>query len=177
MAERGRRRASSSDRLATSWRSVLLTIGALIGAACLLATATVLVAGLRPIAFSSGSMRPAISPGDLALAEHVSAGEVGVGDVVSVRDRAGRRVTHRVTRVEAYGSRIRLTLKADAASAPDAQAYDVTSVDRVVTTIPWLGHVVGSPVGLVLGGGFVACLGLVVLVPHRRVRGARRADG
>ena len=177
MADAGRRRTSGSDRLASSWRSVLLHSGAFLGAVCILATVVVLTAGLKPIAFGSSSMRPAISPGDLALAKTVSADEIGVGDVVSVDDRSGRRVTHRVVRVEPYGSSIRLTLKSDSAAVPDPEAYEVTSVDKVVTVVPWAGHVVGSPVGLAAGALFIACLGLVVFVPRRRLRGTRRTGG
>jgi signal peptidase len=133
--------------------------------------------GITPIAFRSDSMAPAISSGDLALARSVSAGDIGEGDIVSVIDRQGRRVTHRVVEFQPYGSRIRLTLQADGSGAPDVEAYDVTDADRVFASIPWLGYVFGPARGLVaisIGGVFVACLAVVVFVPRRRIRGTRR---
>lgn len=177
MADGGRRKASSSTRLAASWRTVVLNLAALLGVICLAATIAVLALGLRPIAFGSDSMSPAISSGDLALTRSVPAGDIGVGDVVSVDNRAGQRITHRVVSVQPFGNSIRLTLKADAAGAPDAEAYDVTSADKVVTVVPWAGHLVGSPVGLAIAAIFVAALALVVFIPRRRLQGMRRAIG
>ncbi len=175
----GRRKARSGPRTSGFWRSTLLNVGAALGAICLVAAGLGAALGVTPIAFDSDSMAPAISSGDLALARSVSAGDIGEGDIVSVTDRQGRRVTHRVVQVQPYGSSIRLTLQADDSGAPDAEAYDVTEADRVFMSIPWLGHVFGPARGLVaisIGGVFVACLAIVVFVPRRRIRGTRRTD-
>lgn len=177
MSDGGRRRASSSTRLAASWRTVVLYVAALLGVVCLVSTVVVLALGLKPIVFGSDAMSPAISSGDLALARNVTAGDIGAGDIVSVDNRAGERITHRVVSVRPFGNSIRLTLKADDAVAPDVEAYEVTSADKVVTVIPWFGHVVGSPVGLAVGATFVAALAVVIFVPRRRLQGARRAAG
>ena len=176
MADGGRRRASSSTRLAASWRTVVLYVAALLGVICLVSTIAVLALGLKPIVFGSDSMSPAIHSGDLALARNLPAGDIGVGDIVSVDDRAGQRVTHRVVSVRPFGNSIRLTLKADGAAAPDVEAYEVTSADKVVTVIPWVGLVVGSPVGLAAGAIFVAALAVVIFIPRRRLQGARRVS-
>ena len=176
----GRRRARSGPRTRGFWSSTLLNTGAVLGAVCLVVVAIAALMGVKPITFSSDSMAPAVSPGDLVLARTVSAGDIGVGDIVSVDDRQGRRVTHRVAAVQAYGSSIRLTLKADNSAAPDAETYDVTKVDRVFLAIPLLGHVFGAAAGLLaigIGGVFVACLAVVLFVPRRRIGGTRRATG
>lgn len=172
---RGRRRARNRLRTGWFWRTALLNVAALLGVVCLVSTIAVLALGLKPIAFSSDSMSPAISSGDLALTKNVPAGDIGVGDVVSVDDRSGQRVTHRVVSVQPFGNSIRLTLKADAAGAPDVEAYEVTSADKVVTVIPWAGHVVGSPIGLAVAAVFVAALAVVLFIPRRRLQGMRRA--
>ncbi len=172
-----RRKARSGPRTGDFWRSTLLNVGAALGAVCLLAAGLGALLGVTPIAFRSDSMAPAISAGDLALARSVSASDIGEGDIVSVSDRQGRRVTHRVVEVQPYGSSIRLTLQADDSGAPDAEAYDVTKADRVFMSIPWLGYVFGPARGLVaiaIGSVFVACLAIVVFVPRRRIRGTRR---
>ena len=70
-------------------------------------------------------------------------------------------MTHRVVAVEPYGSSIRLTLKADANPAPDAETYDVTEVKRVVSTLPWLGWLFAPADGmlaLIIGAVFIGCL-------------------
>lgn len=174
----GRRKASSGPRTGGFWRTTLLNVGAVLGVVCLVAAGLGAVFGVTPIAFSSDSMAPAISSGDLALARTVSAGDVGDGDIVSVTDRRGSRVTHRVVEVEPYGSSIRLTLQADDSAVPDAETYDVTEVERVVTSIPLLGYVFGPGRGLIaigIGGVFIACLAVVLFVPRQRLRGTRRA--
>jgi signal peptidase len=175
----GQRKARSGPRTSGFWRATLLNVGAVLGAICLVAAILGAALGVTPISFRSDSMAPAISAGDLALARSVSAGDVGKGDIVSVTDRQGRRVTHRVVEFQPYGSRIRLTLQADDSGAPDAETYDVTKADRVFVSIPWLGYVFGPARGLVaisIGGVFVACLAVVLFVPRRRIHGTRRTD-
>jgi signal peptidase len=158
---------------------VLLNVCAFLGVLCLVGTVAVAVLGVTPIAFRSDSMAPAISSGDLALAKSVSAGDIGEGDIVSVTDRQGQRVTHRVVEFHPYGSSIRLTLQADKSDVPDAETYDVTEADRVFMSVPWLGYVFGPARGLFaisIGGIFVACLAVVLFVPRRRIGGTHRTD-
>lgn len=174
----GRRRARTGPRTSGFWRTTLLNVGAALGVVCLVAAGLGAVLGVTPIAFRSDSMAPAIASGDLALTKTVSAGDVGEGDIVSVTDRRGSRVTHRVVEVEPYGSSIRLTLQAEDSAVPDAETYDVTEVERVFMSIPLLGYVFGPAGGRVaigIGGVFVACLAVVLFVPRRRLRGTRRA--
>lgn len=175
----GRRKARSGPRTADFWRSTLLNVGAALGAVCLVAATLCAIFNVTPIASRSDSMAPAISSGDLVLATKVSAGDIGDGDIVSVTDRQGRRVTHRVVELHPYGSSIRLTLQADDSSVPDAEAYDVTHAERVFMSIPALGYLFAPARGLIaisIGGVFVACLAVVLFVPRRRIRGTRRTD-
>jgi hypothetical protein len=116
----------------------------------------------------------------------VPASEVHRGDVVSVRDAAGTRVTHRVVSVATQGEQRQLTLKGDANAHPDAEAYNVTEAQRVFLHVPRLGYVVGwltGPIGLFLLGLYAALLLSVVFRreppgngrPSSRAR--RRASG
>lgn len=174
----GRRKARSGPLTIGFWRTTLLNLGAALGVVCLLAAALGALLGVTPIAFGSDSMAPAIASGDLALARTVSAGDVGEGDIVSVSDRRGSRVTHRVVGVEPSGSSIRLTLQADDSAVPDAETYDVTEVERIFMSIPLLGHVFSPLRGLLavgIGGVFVSCLAAVLFIPRQRLRGTRRA--
>ena len=146
-------------------REVALTTSAVAGVLCLVLLLAGLVLGVRPLVFRSGSMAPAIDTGALALARTVPASEVHRGDVVSVRDAAGTRVTHRVVSVATQGEQRQLTLKGDANAHPDAEAYNVTEAQRVFLHVPRLGYVVGwltGPIGLFLLGLYAALLLSVV---------------
>lgn len=137
------------------WRDLVLWIGAILGSLCLLWAVVGAALGLTPLVFTSGSMSPAIDAGDLSFARTVTADRVGPGDVVSVLNSDGVRITHRVVGVDPTDDGAVLTLKGDANAAPDAEAYTVSSVERVEVTVPWLGRVVdaaSSPLGMFLGG-------------------------
>jgi signal peptidase len=103
--------------------------GALLGAAAGLATVSLLVGllsvtlvptalGWRSDVVLSGSMRPALEPGDVVLSAPV-AGTVQVGDVVVVRDpaRTGHTLVHRVDSVRPDGS---LVTRGDANTTVDS---------------------------------------------------------
>lgn len=143
-------------------RETTLWVGATLGALCLLWTVVVFAFGLTPLVFTSGSMAPAIGAGDLAFATTVDAGDLAVGDVVSVINDRGTRITHRITKVDDQddGDAV-LHLQGDANREPDEQAYRVTEAERVVFSVPLAGHVVnavGSPNGMFVGGFLVAGL-------------------
>ncbi len=163
----------------TRLREALLTAGAVVGSLCLLVALAGLVAGVKPLVFRSGSMGPEIPAGSLGLARPVAAVELEVGDVVSVINREGVRVTHRVVTIGGTGGSRDLTLRGDANSGPDAETYSVADADRVFWSAPALGYGVawlGSPLGLFVLGG--VCVGVLVLgfrrSPSRPGDGGRR---
>jgi signal peptidase I len=177
-------------RVARSAREVLLTLGAVLGATCLLLGLVAVTAGVHVLVFRSGSMAPAIDTGDLALTRTVSAAELRADDVVSVIDSGGSRVTHRVVDVAGPRAQRQLTLRGDANEQSDREVYTVSDVQRVVLVIPKAGYLVAwstGPIGLVLLGGYGAFLLSVLLrrrddsdddpqsPPRSRARGHRRA--
>lgn len=150
-------------------RELVLTAGAVLGAACLAMGLVAVVAGVDVLVFRSGSMAPAIETGDLAFTETVEATDVHRGDVVSVLDADGQRVTHRVVGLSAVGGRHELTLKGDANEQADREVYTVTEVQRVLFVVPRAGYLVAwatGPVGLVLLGGYATFL-VSVLIRRR----------
>jgi signal peptidase len=113
--------------------------------------------GWDPMVVSSGSMRPALSPGDVVMIGDRPSGPIGVGTVVSFRDRNGMVVTHRVAHVDDDGT---LRTRGDASSGVDGVKLaqdDVLGVGRFV--VPF----VGTPV-LWLRSGAYGQLALVLLV-------------
>lgn len=139
---------------------VALWITAALGTVSLLLALATVVAGVQPLIFRSGSMGPEIPAGSLGLARTVDATAVSVGDVVSVTDANGVRVTHRVVEAEpAGGGSVSLTLKGDTNREPDARPYVAEEVDRVFLDVPWLGRLaswMASPWAMFLSGIVVA---------------------
>lgn len=142
-------------------QNALLTVGAVLGALCLLAALAGLLFGIKPLMFRSGSMEPAIPTGALALSIPANAADIHVGDIVSTENSAGTRITHRVTAVTPAEGYAELTLKGDANDVVDGETYPITTVDRVFWSVPVLGYAVAwltSPVALFLGGLLTAYL-------------------
>lgn len=170
-------------------QELALTVGALLGLGCILATVAGYAFGITPLVFRSGSMSPAIGTGDLAVSQTVDASSLGRGDIVSVLNADGNRVTHRVVNIASQGAARQLTLKGDANRSPDPETYTVTRADRVLFDIPKAGYVVDAasgPAGLFVLGVYVT--GMLVLAfrrrppgdadvpPPARRGGARKAD-
>jgi signal peptidase len=103
----------------------------------------------------SGSMEPAISPGDTVVVESIPAEAIAIGDVITFRT-AGSEipVTHRVVDVTegSEGQRAFVT-RGDANEDPDQQPVTADRViGRVAFTVPYVGYViqfVNSPTGFV----------------------------
>jgi signal peptidase I len=173
-----------------SAREVFLTLGALLGVLCIVATIAGVAFGVKPLVFRSGSMSPAIHTGDLAVARTVDASDLKVGDIVSVVNAEGNRVTHRLVNVARQGNARQLTLKGDANKVADAEVYTVKKAERVLFDIPKAGYVVNaaaSPGGVFVLGAYVTVMLLLVFrrkgptdgdetpAPKRK-GGARKAD-
>lgn len=155
-------------------REVLLTSGAVLGVICILATVAGTAFGVKPLVFLSGSMSPAISTGDLGIARTVDASALRRGDIVSVVNADGNRVTHRVVNSAAQQDARQLRLKGDANKVADSEVYTVTRADKVLFDVPKAGYVVdaaASPGGLFVLGLYVA--GMLMLVFRRRDRDDR----
>jgi len=132
-------------------RETLLWVGGALGTLCLLSLLAGWLFHLTPLVFSSGSMSPAYDAGALGIAREVPAAELSVGDVVSVVDAQGSRVTHRIAAIESDGAAAVLTLRGDTNDVVDAQPYRVEAADRVAFGIPYAGYALNamaSPFGV-----------------------------
>jgi signal peptidase I len=172
------RRAS----LASVARESLLSAGAVLGVVCIVMTLLGFAFGVRPLVFRSGSMSPAIHTGDLAFARSVEAGDLRRGDIVSVINSAGSRITHRLVAVAGQGESRSLTLKGDANSVADPEVYEVTEADRVMFGVPRIGYLVGwmsGSWGIFLLGAYVMflCSALVKGRPGQPAGAAAQAAG
>lgn len=155
-----------------SRRELALNIGAIAGTVCIVLAFVSMTLGVTPLVFRSGSMAPDIPTGSLALARTVPAGDIRVGDVVSVDNATGTRITHRVVGIDPSGDHVALTLKGDANRAPDPNPYLVGEADRVLVSIPWLGYLaawLSGKMAVFLGGILAGVLLMLAFGPsHRR---------
>lgn len=166
----------SASRGRSRGKEIALNVAAIAGLICIIATLVSLIFGIKPLVFRSGSMSPEISTGALAFAKTVPATELAVGDVVSVYNDQGVRITHRVDSLELTGGEeVVATLKGDANNAPDRLPYTIIEADRVFFHIGGLGYIVAwlsSPLATFLGGGLV---GAVLVIAFGKSKDRRLA--
>lgn len=157
-------------------KEIALNVAATAGLICIIATLASLLFGIKPLVFRSGSMSPQISTGALALAKTVPATDLVVGDVISVNNDQGVRITHRVYSLEPTGGEaVIATLKGDDNNAPDRLPYTITEADRVFFHIGGLGYVVAwlsSSLAIFLGGSLV---GAVLVIAFGKSKDRRLA--
>lgn len=106
-------------------------------------------------------MAPAIPTGAVGISFRVDANTIRIGDVISVENAAGVRITHRVVLAETSGDTTTVTLKGDANSVPDAALYTLRGADLVILHVPLLGYAVAwlsSSAAVFAGGLFTAYL-------------------
>lgn len=125
---------------------IKVTVGLLCGLAVTFAVAyaAALVAGYKPVAVYSGSMRPTIPVGGLAFDRTIHGGEVRVGDVITFSDPfiKGRLVTHRVVEILQTAKGPAYRTKGDANAVRDPWTIRLQgNVGQVSFTVPAAGYV------------------------------------
>lgn len=132
-------------------RAARRTLDIVLIALILLVLATVLVARVIPavtggatFVVGGGSMEPAIPMGAVVIATPVAAGDLTVGDVVSVRVGEQQAIfTHRITRLVERDGAVWLQTKGDANDDDDPSIIPATAViGRVAVTLPYAGYAV-----------------------------------
>jgi signal peptidase I len=106
--------------------------------------AALLAAGFKPVAVYSGSMRPTLGVGSLAVDRVVPASSVRVGDVITFSDpyTKGRLVTHRVAKIVSTKHGLAYRTKGDANAARDPWAIQLNdTVGKVAFDVPVAGYV------------------------------------
>lgn len=160
-----------------SWM-LLLTVVALLVAIIGLPRA----AGATPYTVLTGSMRPTMPPGSLAVIKPIEAGELKVGDAITYQIRSGEAdvVTHRIISIaQTLGGETLFTTQGDANPHPDEKPVKAGQIRGVVWySIPFAGYLnslltgeqriwaVGSAVVLLLG--YAAFMGIGAMMEARR---------
>jgi signal peptidase len=130
---------STARRLANGIGWAVVVAGAILA----LLIAGPLAIGDTPHTDLSGSMEPAISPGDVVINEGIEPWEAQVGDIVTFRDPedGAKLLTHRVVSTKDAGSHIWFVTQGDANNTREHWRVDATGeIGRLVYTVPWVGH-------------------------------------
>lgn len=130
---------STARRVANGVGWAIVVAGAILA----LLIAGPLLVGDHPHTDLSGSMEPAISPGDVVIDEGIAPWEAKVGDVVTFRDPQdeSKQLTHRVVATKDTGSHIWFVTQGDANNTKERWRIAATGeIGRVVYTVPWVGH-------------------------------------
>lgn len=131
------------------------------------AYAALLVAGYGPVAVYSGSMRPTLGVGSLAVDRVVPASSVRVGDVITFSDPyiKGRFVTHRVVKIVPTAHGLAYRTKGDANPARDPWAIRLDNhVGRVSFDVPLAGYLLWYAHTREIRAALLAAFGLFVLI-------------
>ncbi len=115
----------------------------LLAAMALVAVVAASFAGIRLRVEHTGSMAPALQPGDLVLLRETPLAAVHRGDVIGVRNDTGRVIVHRVQRIEPIGSGLTVTTQGDA--NPTSEQWSLrpsADVALVQGRVPELGGLV-----------------------------------
>jgi signal peptidase len=154
MTEAGQSSGSDSALGAVPWRR----IGRIVGLLVLLAVVVPFVVYAVPqvagadqsYVVLSGSMEPAMSPGDVILVDGTEAAAIQEGDVITFKRGAeSTPTTHRVIDVVEQDNGVAFETKGDANEDPDAQLVTPSQVEGEVQTvggyllvIPYIGYVI-----------------------------------
>jgi signal peptidase len=151
------------------------TVGLLAGSivALVMAYAGLMVVGYKPIAVYSGSMKPTIAVGALAVDRAINAKDVRVGDVITFSDPyvKGRFVTHRVIRIIQTPKGTAYRTKGDANPSRDPWTIRLDGqVGRVAFDVPYVGYVlVYAHTREVRGGLMFIAAALILIGLLRRI--------
>jgi signal peptidase len=115
-----------------------------VGALLVLAIAGPLALGDHPHTDLTGSMEPAISPGDVVINEEIKPWSAAVGDVVTFRDPEdqAKMLTHRVVAIHREKVSLLFTTQGDANNTQEHWRVPIDGqIGRVAYKVPWVGHV------------------------------------
>ncbi|GAB6939199.1 signal peptidase I [Isoptericola variabilis] len=181
----GRSRPAGRPRRALG-RVASVVLGAVMVALLALAGATVVAPkamGATPLTVLTGSMEPALSPGDVVVVRPVEPADVQVGDVLTFQPVSGdpTLVTHRVVGVMwGDGDPAGFVTRGDANGADDDPIVADQVRGRVVYSVPLVGHLTNAswaPTAVKVAAVGLILYGVVAVVtPDRSRRTRGRAE-
>ncbi len=87
------------------------------------------IIGYKPLIVATGSMKPAIDPGDIIVTKSINPEKIKPGDIITYRVNGAIPVTHRVVRLEKSNGSLLFVTKGDANKGDDPEPV---SADRII---------------------------------------------
>ena len=98
--------------------------------------------GFYPTTIASGSMRPTLDVGDIAITIQTRPETIKVGDIIQYwREGEAAPTIHRVVEIYESGGTTHIITKGDANTAPDDPITTTQTIGKVIYTIPKLGWI------------------------------------
>ena len=136
---RNRTEAAAKFRKKRNYSSVSWTATTLIILVFLWGTSGLM--GIKPSVVASGSMRPALEVGDMAIATNVNPDAIRIGDIIQYV-RNGEIIIHRVIEIRDGGNGVKLFItQGDANSVPDEPVPQTSVVGKTILVIPKIGWI------------------------------------
>ena len=162
------------------------TAGATVALALGLAVTVPTAAGYRSLNVLSGSMKPALAPGDVVLAEMIGPLEARPGDVLTFPhpNNRAKLITHRLRDLRVGDGMAHFVTQGDANDTPERWSVPLgDEIGRVVVRLPLLGYAREAAGGRAVRLGLLISLAgmtlwlLVELWLPRRRTDPREAEG
>ena len=131
-------------------------------------------AGFQWLTVTSGSMEPAFGAGTAILVHSCPAAGLKEGDIVTCSlAGSGKKVTHRVVRIEEDTGRI--VTRGDANSTEDPPTSPDRILGKVWLAVPGAGYALLF-MGTLHGKLVLGCLGLICIIPVQAVQNSKSAQ-
>jgi signal peptidase len=128
--------------------------------------------GATNLTVLTGSMQPAINPGDLVVVRPTPAENLAVGDIITFQPYSGNPmlITHRITSMTFEAGVVTgIVTQGDANNAADRMIQPAQVMGRVIYTIPWLGHLTtGTGVFIIFGAIGASLVGYSIFTIFRK---------
>ena len=129
------RRTRRTRKSPTGWIAIALI-------AVILVWGSTGLLGFQPSIIASGSMRPTLDVGDIAITVQTRPEKIGVGDIIQYwREGETAPIIHRVIEIYKSGGTTYIVTKGDANNAPDEPIMATRTVGKVIFIIPKLGWI------------------------------------
>ncbi|MEM3442630.1 MAG: signal peptidase I, partial [Candidatus Bathyarchaeia archaeon] len=118
-----------------SWTAIAIT-------AIILLWGSTGLLGFQPTIIASGSMRPTLDVGDIAITVPTPPEKIKVGDIIQYwREGETAPTIHRVIEISKTGGTTYITTKGDANTAPDEPITTTRTISKVILVIPKIGWI------------------------------------
>jgi len=135
-------RSEATGRIRKAKKSLSLSWATIAVIAVILVWGSTGLLGFQPNIIASGSMRPTLDVGDIAVTVQTRPETIKVGDIIQYwKEGEPAPIIHRVTEIYKSGGTTHIVTKGDANNAPDDPITPTQTVGKLVLTIPKLGWI------------------------------------